>query len=194
VKQTDIKKLTKEMEKIQDKKRYQHSIGVAYTAISLAMRYEVDLKDAQIAGLLHDCAKCISDDKKFALCKKYNVSLTEFEKKNPFLIHAKLGGCLAAKKYGITNPDIIAAIEHHTTGRPNMSTLEKIIFIADYIEPWRKPLPQLDAIRKMAFVDLDKTMCMILKSVLDYLETTGREIDETTQITYDFYRRCEEEV
>ena len=183
----DTKAIRKAIEKVQDEKRYQHTLGVAYTATSLAMRYEVSLKNAEIAGLLHDCAKCMEDDKKIAFCEKHNIHFSEIERKNPYLLHAKVGSFMAMETYHITDSDIINAILNHTTGRPGMSTLEKIIFVADYIEPNRKQAPNLDQIRKLAFVDLDQALLWILKDTLRYLNSIDGEIDPMTQKTYDYY-------
>lgn len=187
-KSNNSKKLRKALEKSQDDKRYEHTIGVAYTAASLAMRYEDDVKKAEMAGLLHDCAKCIDNDKKLAMCEKYNINVNEFERRNPFLLHAKLGSFLAMKKYNITDKDIINAILNHTTGRPEMSQLEKIIYVADYIEPNRMQAPNLREIRKLAFIDLDQAVFKILGDTLHYLESVNNEIDPMTQKTYDYYK------
>ncbi len=108
------------MEKAQDEKRFEHTLGVEYTA-----------------GLLHDCAKCLSDEKRLSICIKNSIPVHKLEKKNPFLLHAKVGAYLAEKKYHVEDPHILNAIRSHTTGRPNMSLLEKIVFIADYIEAER---------------------------------------------------------
>lgn len=193
MKTIDLKKIRKAMEKTLDPKRYEHTLGVEYTAAALAMCHDVSIKDAQLAGILHDCAKCMSDEKKLALCEKHNISVNEAERKNPSLLHAKVGSFLAMEEYGVTDQDVIHAILNHTTGRPNMSPLEKIIFIADYIEPGRTKAARLDEIRKLAFVDLDRTLVWILKDTLDYLNTLDEEIDPMTQKTYDFYARTVEE-
>lgn len=186
----DIIRLRKEMKKVQDTKRFEHTLGVAYTAAALAMRYGEDIRKAQVAGLLHDCAKCLSDEKLLRICEKNNLSISEIERRNPFLLHAKVGAVLACKKYGIADEDIIHAIYNHTTGRPQMSTLEKIIFIADYMEPGRKNAPNLEKIRKMAFVDLDETLCHILNDTMEYLKRSGGEIDPATETTRKYY--CEQ--
>ena len=187
MKNTDISKIRKAIEKVQDSKRYEHTLGVAYTAASMAMKYGVDLNNTLIAGYLHDCAKQMSDEKKLSFCKKYNISITEAEAKNPSLLHAKVGGFMAMDTYKVTDKDVINAILNHTTGRPEMSDLEKIIFIADYIEPGRKQAPNLAEVRKMAFVDLNQTMLMILGDTLDYLKNSDMAIDLKTQKTYDYY-------
>ena len=178
------KKLKKEL----DADRYEHTIGVAYTAAALAMRYGGDIQQAQVAGLLHDCAKCISNDKKIILCEKYNIKVTEVEVRNPFLLHAKLGAFLAMHTYGVTDKEIISAILNHTVGKPNMSLLDKIIFVADYIEPKRRKQPNLTEIRKLAFMDIDKALLWILEDTLNFLKASSGEIDPMTEKTYRYYK------
>ncbi len=189
----NIKKIRQAIEKQQDAKRYEHTLGVMYTAMALAMRYDVPLRSAELAGLLHDCAKCIDHDKKIAICEKHNINITELERRNPFLLHAKVGSFLAMDTYKVHDPDVINAVLNHTTGRPGMSVLEKIIFIADYIEPNRKQAPNLSEIRKLAFINLDKALLYILKDTLDYLHSANGEIDPMTQKTYDFYKQEEQQ-
>ena len=182
-----LKKLRKSMEKIQDPKRYEHTL-VEYTAAALAMRYGRNVSDAQVAGLLHDCAKCLSDQKRLSICKKNQISISDLEKRNPFLLHAKVGAYLAKEKYGIQDPDILNAIQNHTTGRPGMGFLEKIVFVADYIEPGRKSAPNLTEIRKLAFADLDRAVLKILEDTLKYLQTSDGEIDPMSEKTRCYYR------
>ena len=184
----DIKKIRKKMEKTLDPKRFEHTLGVAYTAAALAMCYEVDINKAQTAGLLHDCAKCMSNEKKLLICEKHHIPVNDVEKKNPFLLHAKVGSYLAMKQFCIHDQDIINAILNHTTGRPGMSQLEKIIYIADYIEPGRKQAPNLTQVRRMAFQDLDKALLQILGDTLKYLNSIDSPIDPMTQKTYEFYQ------
>lgn len=187
MKSADLKKIRKSMEKELDVKRYEHTLGVAYTAAALAMCYDVDITKAKTAGLLHDCAKCLSDDKKISICRKNNMEISTIENKNPYLLHAKAGCCIARNKYGIEDQDILNAILNHTTGRPGMSGLEKIIYIADYIEPGRKQAPNLKEIRKLAFQDLDHALLKVLSDTLNYLNSIGGEIDPMTKETYDYY-------
>lgn len=187
MKAADIKKIRKKMEKSLDAKRFEHTLGVAYTACCLAMCYDTDLNKAMTAGLLHDCAKCISDEKKISICEKHNIPINDVERNNPFLLHAKVGSYMAMKQFNIHDQDIINAILNHTTARPGMSQLEKIIYIADYIEPGRKQAPNLVQIRKLAFQDLDLALMRILENTLQYLKSINAPIDIMTQKTYDFY-------
>ncbi len=170
------------------KKRFEHSLGVEYVAGCLAMIYGVDIDKALTAGLLHDCAKCLSSEDKISKCKKHNLPISDVELRNPELLHAKLGSLYAKEKYGVQDDEILSAIEFHTTGKPAMSLLEKIIFVADYIEPNRKPLPQIDEIRREAFTDLDKSIVHILKNTLSSLE--GEECGDTDEMsikTYNYF-------
>ena len=121
------------------------------------------------------------------MCSEHNIPVSDFELGHPFLLHARLGAYIAHEKYGIDNQEILSAINYHTTGRCDMSLLEKIIYIADYMEPGRKQAPNLSAIRKAAFEDLDKALLMILEDTLSYLHSTGSVVDTMTQKTYDFY-------
>ena len=168
--------------------RYEHTLGVMYTAASMAMRYDEDVEKALLAGLLHDCAKCISGENKIKLCNKYHLSVSEVEKKNPSLLHAKLGAFLAAKKYHIKDKDVINAIASHTTGCPNMTLLDKIIYIADYIEPGRKELPNMAEVRKLAFTDINECLYRILEDSLVYLNSKNISVDPMTEKTYLYYK------
>lgn len=183
----DLVKLSKKVKRKLSDKRYMHTIGVTYTAASLAMKYECDLNHVMTAGLLHDCAKNMTADDMISYCNKNKIELSDTEKINPELLHAKVGSVLADKKYGIKDEEILSAIRFHTTGKPDMSMMEKIIYVADFIEPGRTNLPNIDIIRKTAFTDIDKALVMILKSTLSYLKTQDCSIDSLTQETYDHY-------
>ncbi len=183
----DIIRLREQIRKVQDKKRFEHTLGVTYTAACLAMCHDIDIERAETAGLLHDCAKCLSNEKKIKLCKKQSIEINMTEAKNPFLLHAKAGAYLAEYKYGIRDEDILNAVRYHTTGRPGMSMLEKIIFIADYIEPNRTHSSKLPALRKLAFEDINEALLEILKSTLIYLEKVENAVDPMTKKTYDYY-------
>lgn len=187
MKSNDLTKIRKAMEKTLDAKRYEHTLGVEFTAAALAMRYNCSVSNAQLAGLLHDCAKCLSGEKKLSICEKNHIEVSEIEKRNPFLLHSKVGSFLAKKEYGIDDLDVLNAILNHTTGRPGMSLLEKIVFVADYIEPGRKSAPNLREIRKLAFTNLDQALIKILEDTLIYLKEGGGEIDPMTAQTYAYY-------
>lgn len=179
--------IEKKLKKYLDKNRLIHTQGVMYTASALAMAHGVNMEQAQIAGLLHDCAKCISNKKKLKLCEKNKIELSLAEKQNMFLIHAKLGAYIAKEQYKVSDSEVLSAIRWHTTGNENMTKLEKIVYIADYIEPSRDKAPHLAWIRKIAFMDLDECMYYILKDSLNYLERNTKIIDPATQKAFYYY-------
>ena len=183
----DIEKIKKKLEKNLKKERYQHTLGVMYTAASLAMRYDENMEEALLAGLLHDCGKFGSVKEQIKLCKKYDLKLTKAELEVPALIHSKLGACLAEKEYGVTNQRILDAISYHTTGRPDMTMLDKIIYLADYIEPGRKMIPSLPEVRRLSFTDIDQAVCVCADATLKYLQNSNRPVDPMTSKTYEFY-------
>ena len=155
-------KMQKKLKKYIDEARYQHTLGVMYTAAALAMCYGADPEQAQVAGLLHDCAKCIPNDKKLKLCKQHNIQVSEAE--------------------------ILSAITWHTTGKPEMTLLEKIIFISDYIEPMRNKAEHLPQIRQMAFHDLDMAVYMTLHDTILYLEKEKARLDNQSVVAYNYYK------
>ena len=184
-----IKDLKNELKKEMDDSRFEHTLGVMYTCGALAMRYGYDLEKAMLAGLMHDCAKCMPNAKKLKAAEKNHLEITDLERKNPFMLHAKLGAFLAKKKYDIEDREILDAIRWHTTGRPDMTMLDKIVYIADYIEPKRDKAPNLHEIRQLAFLDLDKALLRILEDTLGYLGDSTDHIDSMTKKTYDFYKQ-----
>ncbi|MBM6826001.1 bis(5'-nucleosyl)-tetraphosphatase (symmetrical) YqeK [Mordavella massiliensis] len=171
-----------------DKERYEHTLGVMYTAASMAMCHGADVEQALLAGLLHDCAKCIPGENKVKMCEKYHLNVSEVERENPSLLHAKLGAFLAAKKYHIEDKEIINAIASHTTGHPHMTLLEKIIYIADYIEPGRPELANMEEVRHLAFQNIDECLYRILEDSLEYLNRLSKPIDPMTEKTYNYYK------
>ena len=185
--------LVRELEQELNYKRFVHTLYVAGTATSLAMCYGADLEKAETAGLLHDCAKCLDVRKMLKLCERAGLEVTSFEENSGALLHSKAGSALAAEKYHIEDPDVLAAIRSHTTGRPGMSLLEKIVFVADYIEPGRCTAKNLPQIRRMAFTDIDECLTKILYDTLVYLNSTGNPVDPMTQMTFDYYKRIFEE-
>lgn len=168
------------------KKRYEHTLGVAYTAAALAMCYGEDVVKAELSGVLHDIAKA----KKSSELKEDMINYIDpytdlsyvalISDKAPQILHAVYAPYLAKKDYNIEDKDILSAIRWHTTGKRDMTMLEKIVFVADYIEPNRKKLPELDKIRTLSFHDLSKAVKVIAKSTIDYLGSQGMYIDRFT--------------
>ena len=184
----DLPKMMKKLERYLDEDRYAHTMGVMYMCAALAMAHGYDLNAAQTAGLLHDCAKCIPNKKKLKLCEQHQIQLTDFEKNHPVLIHAKLGAYIAEEKYDIVDPEILSSIVWHTTGKPAMTKLEKIVYIADYIEPLRDKAKGLEEVRKTAFRDLDDCMYVILRNTLEYLGDDPKEVDKNSKDAFAYYK------
>lgn len=184
-------KIEEQLEKVLSKKRLFHTRGVMYTAAALAMCHGASVKKAMYAGMLHDCAKYLSEEELLRYSEKYHLEIREIERKNPYLLHAKVGACFAQHKYGIADEQILSAIIWHTTGKPEMTLLEKIIFTADYIEPARKKIVGLEEIRTLSYQDLDKAVYQILYNTLTYLKKDKngkkKEIDCMTQEAYNHY-------
>lgn len=169
--------------------RYLHTVGVENTAACLAMRYGADMNLAALAGLLHDCAKNLSNKELLSESQKHGLEISEVERRQPFLLHGKLGAFYAKNRYGIDEDSVLDAIAWHTTGHPGMSLLEEIVFLADYIEPSRREIPGLSEIRRLAFVNLTEAVYLTLKNTLEYLEKdTQSELDPHTYETYLYYK------
>lgn len=160
--------------------RYEHTLGVAYTAAALAMRYGTDMEQAFMAGLLHDCAKHLSDEKMLEKCVEFGLPVSDDERKKTILLHAKLGAYYAEHKYGVQDAAICHAIACHTTGCQNMSLLDMILYTADYIEPNRDKAPNLSYYRKLAFEDIGRCTYEILEGTISYLTKCCAPLDKTT--------------
>ena len=184
----DLELIRKNLQRVLKKSRYRHTEGVEAVSGDLALIYGYDVGKAELAGLLHDCAKYQTDEQLLEQCNKYQLPVSEIERKCPFLLHGKVGAVFAQEMYGVEDDEILSSIIFHTTGRPAMSLLEKIIFTADYIEPYRKPLPKIDEIRKAAYTDLELAIVMVLENTLNYLKESGDEIDGMTEKTYIYYK------
>lgn len=156
-------------------KRYKHSLGVMDTSIELAKIYDYPIEKAALAGLLHDCGKF--EDKNLILkyAKDFDIILDNVMKNNIGLIHSPLGSVLAEKNYNIGDEDILDAIRFHTTGRENMNLLEKIIYIADVIEPGRT-YDGVEEIRDLAYKDIDKSLIHSLNTTIKFIVDRGQLI------------------
>lgn len=162
-------------------KRYKHSLRVMETSLELAERYKVDRGKVRIASLLHDCGKIKNKLKLIETAKKFDIVLDEYMSRNHELIHGPLGAKIAEEKYNIRDREIIDAIKYHTTGRKNMTLLDKIVYISDYIEPGRK-FKGVEEIREIAYIDLDKSIIMAMNSSIKFLIKNGNLINIDTII------------
>lgn len=184
-----ISKILEDLQKVLKSSRFEHTLGAADTAKEMAEIFHVNPNKAYLAGILHDCAKHFSDDELLNICVENNIDVSKYEKKAPYLLHGKVGAFLARTKYGITDSEVISAIIWHTTGRENMTDLEKIVFSADYIEPGRNKQPNLDYLRKVSKEDLDLLTYSILRDTINYLKSTKNMcIDINTLNAYEYYK------
>ncbi len=182
----DINSMRKKLQGMLLEKRYNHSLMVCETAKELAKMYGADVKKAEIAGLLHDCAKNFSKDEMFAMCEKYSVALDEVTKKQAGLIHAFLGAEVAKDLFGIDDDEIYDAIFYHTVGKPNMSLLTKIIYIADAIEPLRN-YDGVEHLRELAHTDLDRALVYQIDITIKSVLKKGSLLHLNTVDTRNYY-------
>jgi predicted HD superfamily hydrolase involved in NAD metabolism len=160
-------------------KRYNHSLGVMNVATKLAVKYDCDVEKAKTAGVLHDCAKFRDKSQLFDAAKHFNLKIDRIMQKNTELIHGPLGAKIANACYGIDDLEVLDAIKYHTIGRENMSMLDKIIYIADYIEPGRS-FPGVEEIREIVFLDLDDAIKKAMDNTILFLIKDNKLIHPDT--------------
>jgi len=151
-----------------DPRRYRHVLGVARTAERLARRFGESTAKARIAGMLHDIARLWEPRALFDYAREHGISVSEAEQAAPVLLHSRIGADIARRSYGITDSETLAAIEHHTVAVPGMSALEKILYIADSIEPSRT-FPARAALAALAEKSLDEGLLACIASSLEHL-------------------------
>lgn len=161
-----------------DHRRIPHVLGTEQEAIRLAERYGADVEKARRAALLHDCTKRLDMDEQLTLCKQYDIQLDELERQALKLLHAKTGAAVARDVFGVDD-EIYSAIWYHTTGRANMTKLEKIIYLADYIEPSRN-FPGIDKLRKVCYEDLDRGLLLGLEMTIEEMTAIGSPVHHAT--------------
>lgn len=195
-------KLLKDKLKLQlHEVRYTHSISVMQEAVKLGIHYgcnESQLDKIRLAGLLHDCAKNICEELSFDILYKYcednGFKLDKFFKNSPSLAHCYVGAVLAKKEYGIYDEEVLGAIRCHTFAKENMSLIEKIIYVADFIEPLRPKGPLREAVRDIAYSDIDNAMMRMLEYTIKRNNEKGVEVyplsrkvlqNLVNEVTYD---------
>jgi len=174
LKNLPMEKLEKVVVSLLKANRVNHVLGCRDTAAELARCWGADETDAARAGLLHDITKALDGPLQLTLCREYGILLDDFSVENPKTLHALTGSLVAERIFG-ENPAVVAAIRSHTTGKGNMNTLEKIIYVADYMEP-NRDFPGVDELRELAFTNLDKALKLGLEMTLAMLTQQGREI------------------
>lgn len=159
-------------------KRIPHVLGTEQEAIRLAERYGADVEKARVGALLHDCTKKLDMEAQLALCRHYGIQLDELEQKALKLLHAKTGAAIARDVFGV-DEEIYSAILWHTTGHANMTLLEKILYLADYIEPSRD-FPGVDKLRAVCYKDLDAGLLMGLEMTIGEMNAMGNPVHHAT--------------
>ena len=168
--------------------RIAHVVGCESEAVMLAKTWGEDPDNAAEAGILHDITKKFRGEEQLKLCRKYGIVYDEAEEKNTVILHARTGAAMAKELFNISD-EIAAAIRWHTTGKKDMTTLEKIVYLADFIEPTRD-FPGLDALRALAYKDLNAAMALALSMCMGDLRRRGGDIYKDTLEAYHWY--CEE--
>jgi predicted HD superfamily hydrolase involved in NAD metabolism len=163
--------------------RYQHTLGVMETAISLANKYGADVKKAELAAIFHDYAKFRPKEemKEIIVSQGFPTDLLDY---NSELWHAPVGAYLVEKDASITDSDVLDAIRFHTSGRPGMTLLEKIIYLADYIEPGRH-FPGVDEVRDMAKENLDRALLKAVQNTILFLMKKNQTVYPDSFYTYN---------
>lgn len=164
-------------------KRIPHVRGTELEAVKLAQRWGAEPRNTRRAAILHDCTKYLTVEEHFAICEQYGVELDELEQQSEKLLHAKTGAALACHVFGEPK-EVQAAIYYHTTGRGNMSLLEKIIYLADYMEP-NRDFPGVERLRELAYADLDAAVALGCKMSIAEMKEKGRTVHPNTQAALD---------
>ena len=165
-------------------KRMAHVLGTEETAVQLARRYGADEEEARIAALLHDCTKKLNIEEQLQLCRQYSLQLDEMQQWALKLQHAITGAAVARHVFGVSD-EVYEAIRWHTTGKADMSTLEKVIYLADYIEPTRD-FPGVEELRKAIWEDLDRGLLLGLEMSIQEMKNWGNPVHEDTLRARDF--------
>lgn len=165
--------------------RIAHTAGCEQEAVQLARRWGEDPEKAAVAGILHDMTKNLGYDEQLILCEKYGIILDKSQRDNPKLLHAITGAAMAREVFGVSE-EISQAIRWHTTGKPDMSILEKIVYLADYIEPTRE-FDGLEELRELSYKNLDKALALGLQMSLDELRRCNVEPHQDTVEAFLWY-------
>lgn len=172
--------------------RVAHVLGCRDAAVELARRWGADETDAVRAALLHDITKALDGPLQLTLCKEYGMILGTFSRANPKTLHALTGSLVAQRIFG-ENEAVVSAIRHHTTGKADMNLLEKIIYVADYMEPNRN-FPGVEKLRELAFSDIDAALKLGLEMTITMLSEQGREISPESLEALAWLNRKEQTV
>lgn len=181
---TDLEVIKNDLKNILSENRFKHSIAVAKQAVVLAEIYGADKNHAYIAGLVHDACKEISKDEQLKIINEFDIILTDIEKNEPNIWHGYAASGFIRKKWGIDNVDICNAVKNHTCGRKNMSTLEKIVFIADLTSEDRN-YPDSKKIRELSYSNLDEAIYNCYLYIIPFILNKKGNITQNTIDSYN---------
>jgi predicted HD superfamily hydrolase involved in NAD metabolism len=159
--------------------RLEHSLGVVEAGVHLARRWGANEEQVRLAGLLHDCAKGMSPDELLHWALAFDIVRNDIERVCPDLLHGPVGAMLAWKKYGVTDAAVLSAIRLHTLGGEKMSLLERIIYLADYVEPGRA-FPGVEELRVLAEQDLNLALLRAMEGTIRYVLERGLPLHPQT--------------
>ena len=158
------------------------------SAVELAELFGADVLKARIAGLLHDCAKEVDKDEAVLLCDEMGIEIDDEKRVQKGLLHADLGAELIKRDYKIDDKEIYDAVKYHTMGRRNMTTLDKIIYLADFIEPNRREFEGLSHLRELCRKDLDEAMLFAINLSISFVQNKGKVLHKQTIETRDYFK------
>ncbi len=179
--------LRAKLKKYVDPVRFKHCLSVEKTAVMLAGLHKIDTEKAAIAAILHDCAKNVPEKELVKTSKRAGITIDEFLLSRPKLLHGFVSAIYAKRFFGIRDKGILSAISYHTTGRPNMNKLEKVIFIADHTEAYRR-FQGVKRMRSVSLKDLDQAIALISDKMIKYLEAKNIPVYKLSKQTRNYYR------
>ncbi len=174
------------------KKRFEHSLGTMETAVALARRFGADEEKVRLAGLIHDCAKDMSDEQLLDTALDAGLHVDWMQRMMPQLMHGAVGAIVARRDYGVEDEEVLAAVAHHTMGAEHMGKLEKIIYLADMIEPGRRHA-EVDQVRALAQTDLDAAVLLTMDQTIMYVISRGWILHPDTAIARNNIIRTQKE-
>ena len=189
----NIHQMEEKLKNVLSQKRFDHSIGVMEVAMKMAEHFGCDVEKARLAGLLHDCAKEIDKDDAVRLCDELGIELDDEKRVQKGLIHADLGAEIMKREYGVSDKEIYNAVKYHTMGRADMTGLDKILYLADFIEPTRREFEGLEKLRSLCFSDLDEAMLFAINLSISFVTGKGKTLHEQTIKTKAYFTKLIEE-
>jgi nicotinate-nucleotide adenylyltransferase len=182
-----------DLQRILSEKRYRHTMGVIIEAEKLAAHYGESIEKARWAALLHDCAKEYPRDKMLAACAAYGIEVDEFFAQSPNIAHARVGAEVARRHYGCTCDATLRAIRYHNTGHPQMTMLDKIIRLSDYIEQYRDECPVRDKMRRVAYTDINRALYLGMKFTKKQIKQRGWTLHPLQEATTKMLKKLVKE-